>query len=96
MPATVLYPNSACVDIINLKANMVDAELHGLAFDHAAEAEDRNIKTAIGEINTALSDPDLLQAECVFVEGGSFFGVMSADRDVFDLSHDPSPFFDYF
>ena len=66
---------------------MVDAELHGFAFDHAAKAQDRNVETAVGEINAALADPDLLQAECVFVEGGGFFDVMSADRDMLDLRH---------
>jgi hypothetical protein len=42
---------------------------------------------AVGEINTALADPDLLQAERIFVEGGGFFDVMSADRDMLDLRH---------
>jgi hypothetical protein len=47
---------------------------------------------AVGQINAALADADLLQAECLFVKGGGLLDVIRTDGDVLDLSHDYFPF----
>jgi hypothetical protein len=51
---------------------------------------------SVGQINAALADADLFQAEGFLVEGGGLLDVIRPDRDVLDLSHDYSPFVTYF
>jgi hypothetical protein len=76
------------VDIVDLKADMIDAQLHGFAVDHPAHVEYGDIEVAVGQIDSALADADLFETEGFFVKGRGFFDIVSSDRDMLDLRHD--------
>ena len=76
------------VDIIDLKADMINAQLYGLALDHPAHVEYGDIEVAVGQIDSALADADLFETEGFFIKGRGFFDIESSDRDMLDLGHD--------
>jgi hypothetical protein len=67
---------------------VVDAELHGLAFHDSAHAQDRDVEIAVGEVDAALAQANLFEAEGGFIKLRGFLDVVSSNRDMFDSSHD--------
>src|SRR5215471_3915171 len=85
--AQLIDPRDRRVDIIDLKADVINAQFHRLSLHTWTQIQNRNIQMAIGKIDAALTGAHLFQAKGLFIECRGFFDIAGAKRNMLDLRH---------
>ena len=83
----LLYLGDRFVDIVDLKPQMVDADLARVSVSLGMASEDGKIDVAVGEINPIAAQADLLQVEGLTVESRGFFRILGSYCNVLYFGH---------
>src|SRR6516164_8231232 len=85
--AQLIDPRDRCVHIVDLKADVINAQFHRLSLHPWTQIQNRDVQMAIGKIDAALTGAHLFQAKGLFIECRGFFDIAGAKRNMLDLRH---------